>query len=557
MASKPQSSKTKFIFITGGVLSSLGKGIASASLGLLLKSRGYSVTIQKFDPYINVDPGTMNPMQHGEVYVTDDGAETDLDLGHYERYLDVSMTRQNNSTTGQIYFEVIQRERKGHYLGKTVQVVPHITDEIKRRMTCFDKHYDVVIIEIGGTVGDIESLPYLEAARQISLERGRRNCLNIHLTYVPYIRSAGELKTKPTQHSVKELMEFGIVPDILLCRTEHKLSKEMRTKIGMFCNVDEDAVIEALDAETIYEVPLMFAKRNLDGIVLQRLGLKPHEQILDTWTKFVHRVKKPGYSVTVALVGKYVAYQDSYKSITEAFIHAGAINNCKVNIKWIDSELVTEENVGDMIGNVDGVLIAPGFGSRGIEGKITAIRYIRENNIPFFGICLGMQCSVIEFARNVCGLSDANSSEFKKNRYSVIDMMHDQRSVTEKGGTMRLGAYPCVLEKNTKAAKSYNAELIYERHRHRYEVNNDFRDVLQKHGMVFSGLSPDRRLVEIIELENHPYFVGVQFHPELKSRAVSGHPLFISFIKAALKHHQAKHPSTNGELVEEHTETAS
>ncbi|MFM8178268.1 MAG: CTP synthase, partial [Candidatus Kapaibacterium sp.] len=390
--------KTKFIFITGGVLSSLGKGIASASLGLLLKSRGYSVTIQKFDPYINVDPGTMNPLQHGEVYVTDDGAETDLDLGHYERFLDASMTRQNNSTTGQVYFEVIQKERRGQYLGKTVQVIPHITDEIKRRMTHFDKAFDFVIIEIGGTVGDIESQPYIESARQIQLERGRRNCINIHLTYVPYIRSAGELKTKPTQHSVKELMEFGIIPDILLCRTEQKLSKEMRSKIGLFCNVADDAVIEAIDAETIYEVPLLFSRRNFDEIVLEKLGMKSGPKDLETWTRFVHRVKSPKTRITVALVGKYIAYRDSYKSISEAFIHAGAVNNCRVDVKWIDSEEVTADNVATLLHDVDGVLVAPGCGSRGIEGKITTIRHVRTHGIPFFGICLGMQCAVIEFA---------------------------------------------------------------------------------------------------------------------------------------------------------------
>lgn len=535
-----KSGKTKFIFITGGVLSSLGKGIASASLGLLLKSRGYTVTVQKFDPYINVDPGTMNPLQHGEVYVTDDGAETDLDLGHYERFLDVSMTRQNNSTTGQVYFDVIQKERKGHYLGKTVQVVPHITDEIKRRMTFFDRHVDFVLIEIGGTVGDIESQPYLEAARQMALERGHRNCINIHLTYVPYIHTAGELKTKPTQHSVKELMEFGIVPDILLCRTEHKLTKEMRAKIGLFCNVAEEAVIEALDAETIYEVPMMFAKRGLDEIVLKKLNIKAPARDLDTWTKFVSRLKNPKHEITIALVGKYIAYKDSYKSISEAFIHAGAINNCKVNVRWIDSELLNSHNVADSLKDVDGVLVAPGFGSRGIEGKICAVKYVRENHIPFFGICLGMQCAVIEFARHVCGISEANSAEFKKNRYTVIDLMPDQRAITDKGGTMRLGAYPCVLEKNTKAYAAYKSELMYERHRHRYELNNEFRDTLQQHGLILSGVSPDRRLVEIVELAEHPWFVGVQFHPELKSRAVTGHPLFISFIKAACKHNRSR-----------------
>ncbi|MFN8367541.1 MAG: CTP synthase [Candidatus Kapaibacterium sp.] len=549
-SSSSKSKKTKYIFITGGVLSSLGKGIASASLGILLKSRGYSVTIQKLDPYINVDPGTMNPLQHGEVYVTDDGAETDLDLGHYERFLDVSMTRNNNSTTGQIYFDVITKERKGHYLGKTVQVIPHITDEIKRRMTSFDKHYDFVLIEIGGTVGDIESQPYLESARQLALEKGRRNCLNIHLTYVPFIRAAGELKTKPTQHSVKELMEFGIVPDILLCRTEHKLSKDMRAKIGLFCNVNEDSVIEAGDVETIYEVPNAFAKRGLDSIVLKKLGMKEHELNLETWTKFTSRVKNPKYSINIGIVGKYIAYQDSYKSITEAFIHAGAINNCKVKVQWLDSELITKENVADSLKGLDGVLVAPGFGSRGIEGKVTAVQYVRENNIPFFGICLGMQCAVIEFARNKCGIHEANSAEFKKNRYTVIDLMPDQRNVTDKGGTMRLGAYPCILDKKSKAFAAYESELIYERHRHRYEVNNNFRDTLQENGLVLSGLSPDKRLVEIVELPDHPWFVGVQFHPEYKSRAVSGHPLFAAFVKAALKHYRAVHDTSTEEVTE-------
>lgn len=535
-----KNAKTKYIFITGGVLSSLGKGIASASLGLLLKSRGYSVTVQKFDPYINVDPGTMNPLQHGEVYVTDDSAETDLDLGHYERFLDVSMTRQSNATAGQVYLDVIQKERRGHYLGKTVQVIPHITDEIKKRMTCFDKQYDIVIIEIGGTVGDIESTPFLESARQITLERGHKNCINIHLTYVPYIRSAGEVKTKPTQHSVKELMEFGVTPDILLCRTEQKLSKDIRAKIGLFCNVEMDSVIEAVDVETIYEVPLSFAKRNLDTIVLHKLGLKENPLNVELWSKFVSRIKSPKYEINIGLVGKYVSYKDSYKSISEAFIHAGAINNCRINVHWLDSELITTENVAETLKNLDGVLVAPGFGNRGIEGKITAIKYIRENNIPFFGICLGMQCAVIEFARNVCGISEANSSEFKKNRYSVIDLMHDQRSVTDKGGTMRLGAYPCMIEKKSKAFLAYGSELIFERHRHRYEFNNDFRTTLKEKGLQLSGVSPDQRLVEIVELPSHPWFVGVQFHPEYKSRAVTGHPLFVQFIKAALKSNKAK-----------------
>ncbi|CAN5505231.1 CTP synthase [soil metagenome] len=530
----PKSSK--FIFITGGVLSSLGKGIASASIGLLLKQRGFTVTVMKFDPYINVDPGTMNPLQHGEVFVTDDGAETDLDLGHYERYLDVSMSRQTNATAGQVYFDVITRERRGEYLGKTVQVIPHITDEIKKRMRTFDGKFDVIIIEIGGTVGDIESLPFLEASRQLTLEVGRTNALNIHLTYVPYIRSAGELKTKPTQHSVKALMEFGIMPDILLCRSETKLPKDIRAKIALFCNVEEQSVIEALDAETIYEVPQLFAKHGLDSIIAKKLHLKRSTLNLDTWSRFTHRIKAPKHHVNIALVGKYVKLQDAYKSITEAFIHAGAINNTKVQVHWIDSELLTDANAEEMLKDMNGILVAPGFGSRGIEGKLSAIRYVREHNIPFFGICLGMQCSVIEFARNVCKIPEANSAEFKKNKFSVIDMMPDQKKITDKGGTMRLGAYPCTISKRSKAYAAYKSEHISERHRHRYELNNDFRGVLEQHGMVLSGTSPDGKLVEIIELPKHRWFVGVQFHPELKSRAVTGHPLFIAFIKASLAH---------------------
>jgi len=528
---------SKYIFITGGVLSSLGKGIASSSIGLLLKQRGLRVTVQKYDPYINVDPGTMNPYQHGEVYVTDDGAEADLDLGHYERYLDVNMTKSNNATAGQVYNEVIQRERRGEYLGKTVQVIPHITDEIKRRMRAYDGVFDVIIIEIGGTVGDIESLPFLEACRQLHLELGRANSLNVHLTYVPYIRSAGELKTKPTQHSVKTLMEFGIMPDILLCRAEQKLGREIRSKIGLFCNVEERSVIEALDAETIYEVPQNFAKRDLDKIICEKLGLKTKALNLDTWTRFTNRIKHPRTSVTIALVGKYVKYKDSYKSIGEALIHAGAINNTHVDVRWVDSELVTNENVHEALADVHGILVAPGFGSRGIDGKLAAIRYVREQSIPFFGICLGMQCAVIEFARNVAGMADATSAEFKKTRHNVIDLMPDQQGITDKGGTMRLGAYPCeILDKKSNAFKAYKSNTISERHRHRYEFNNVYRDTLSGAGLTISGTSPDGRLVEIVEVVNHPWFVGVQFHPELKSRAVTGHPLFIAFVKAALKH---------------------
>lgn len=494
------------------------------------------MTIQKFDPYINVDPGTMNPYQHGEVYVTDDGAETDLDLGHYERFLDVNMTRNNSTSAGQVYHEVITRERKGEYLGKTVQVIPHITDEIKKRMRSFDGKHDVIIIELGGTVGDIESLPFLEASRQLVLDVGRENALTIHLTYVPYIKSAGELKTKPTQHSVKELMEHGIMPDMLLCRSEMPLGEDIRRKIALFCNVEMRSVIEALDAKTIYEVPMMFAKADLDAIICEKLHLRKRSDELETWAKFVKRVKSPQKKVTIALVGKYVKYRDSYKSISEAFIHAGAINNAEVDIRWIDSERIKPDEIRKLFKGVNGVLVAPGFGSRGVEGKIAAIKHVREQKIPFFGICLGMQCAVIEFARNVAGIPDANSTEFKKGGPSVIDLMPDQRGVVEKGGTMRLGAYPCVLEPKTKAYAAYEIKKISERHRHRYEFNNEFRDQLTKSGMILSGTSPDKRLVEIVELKDHPWFVGVQFHPELKSRAVTGHPLFVDFVKASVKH---------------------
>jgi CTP synthase len=535
-----QKKNTKYIFITGGVLSSLGKGIASSSLGLLLKKRGYTVTIMKLDPYINVDPGTMNPFQHGEVYVTDDGTETDLDLGHYERFIDQSLGIHNNTTTGQVYFEVIQKERRGQYLGKTVQVIPHITDEIKRRIKYFDGQFDFVLVEIGGTVGDIESLPFLEASRQILL-REPENASIIHLTFVPYIQSSGELKTKPTQHSVKMLMEHGIMPDILLCRTENKLSKEERSKIALFCNVDEEAVIEALDVQdTIYEVPLMFAKSRLDELVLRRFKMPLKEPDLKTWKKFVQKIKHPKNSVTIGLVGKYTKYRDSYKSILEAFIHAGSINDSKVKVELINAELITKENAHDYLSEFDGILVGPGFGSRGIEGKINAIQYVRENKIPFFGICLGMQCAVIEFARNVCGIEDANSAEFDKKASCVIDLMESQKKIKDKGGTMRLGAYPCVIQNNTKAFDAYKQNEISERHRHRYELNNKYRDILSENGMVFSGLSPDGELVEISELKDHPWFIGVQFHPELKSRAVTGTPLFISFIKAALKYKNSK-----------------
>jgi CTP synthase len=535
---------TKYIFFTGGVLSSLGKGISSSSLGLLLKQRGYSVTIMKFDPYINVDPGTMNPFQHGEVYVTDDGAETDLDLGHYERFLAKSLTKKNNTTTGQVYFEVIQKERNGQYLGKTVQVIPHITDEIKKRMKSYDGEIDIVIIEIGGTVGDIESLPYLEAARQMTYSLGGKNVINIHLTYVPYIKAAGELKTKPTQHSVKALMEYGIKPDILICRSDKKIPKEEKAKIALFCNVEENSVIEGLDAEhTIYEVPVQYAKAKMDEIILNKLELPLNQLEINTWKNFVQRIKYPKYELNIALIGKYTKYRDSYKSIIEAFIHAGSINNTRVNVEMRNSEEITPENVEEQLAGLDGILVGPGFGSRGIEGKIAAIQHVRENKIPFFGICLGMQCAVIEYSRHVCGIENANSGEFEKNSDAlVIDLMEEQRHIKNKGGTMRLGAYPCVLKKGTNAFKAYGSTDIQERHRHRYEVNNAFRDKLEANGLILSGLSPDGNLVEMVEIKDHPWFVGCQFHPELKSRAVVGHPLFIDFIKTALKLKKEKNP---------------
>ena len=529
--------KVKYIFVTGGVVSSLGKGITASSLGLLLKQRGYSVTIQKFDPYINVDPGTMNPFQHGEVYVTDDGAETDLDLGHYERFLDVNMTRDNNTTTGQVYSDVISRERRGDYLGATVQVIPHITNEIKQRMTQLSESgkYDIIITEIGGTVGDIESLPFLESMRQLVGELGRKNAVSIHVTLVPYIASAGEMKTKPTQHSVKNLLELGIQPNILVCRSVNKLSQEIRDKIALFCNVNSSSVISAYDCSTIYEVPLVLYEQNLDRLVLKRLRLPDINIDLEKWSSFVDQVTHPEGEVNIVLAGKYVEITDAYKSISEAFIHAGGENNVKVRIKFISSEEFETTSVEELMKDADGLLVPGGFGSRGIEGKISAIQYARENNIPFFGICLGLQCAVIEFARNVCGIQKANSSEFVKNRSSVIDLMPEQKKVKDKGATMRLGAYPCELQKGTRARAAYRRDKISERHRHRYEVNNNFRDALEQQGLIFSGTSPDNRLVEMVELKDHPWFVGCQFHPELKSRATKAHPLFREFIKAAAK----------------------
>lgn len=531
---------TKYIFLTGGVVSSLGKGIAAASLGLLLKSRGLRVTIQKLDPYINVDPGTMSPIQHGEVFVTDDGSETDLDLGHYERFLDENMSKANNMTTGQIYNEVITRERRGDYLGATVQVIPHITDEIKRRIRLLekDKKYDIIISEIGGTVGDIESLPFLEAMRQLMFDVGKHNSLSVHLTLLPFIKSAGELKTKPTQHSVKTLLEIGIQPDILLCRSEQSISKDIKSKIGLFCNIETDSVMQALDAKSIYEVPLMLKKEKFDEVVLEKLNLRASPPKLSVWKKVVSKITDPEREITIGICGKYNIIPDAYKSITESFIHAGAYNGVKVNLQWIDSEEIEKNKSGlsQVLGKVCGVLVCPGFGERGIEGKIAVIKYAREKKLPFFGICLGLQCAVIEFARNVCGLKNANSTEFKESRYSVIDIMEYQKSVKIKGGSMRLGAYPCIIEKNSLAYKCYKREFVNERHRHRYEVNNNYRKNLTEKGMILSGLSPDSTLVEIVELPKsmHPFFIACQFHPEFKSRVIDPHPLFREFVKACI-----------------------
>ncbi len=535
---KKKKTKTKYIFITGGVISSLGKGIAAASIGLLLKSRGLRVTIQKLDPYINVDPGTMSPYQHGEVFVTDDGTETDLDLGHYERFIDENLSTLNSCTTGQVYYTVINKERRGDYLGATVQVIPHITDELKRRILELShgkENYDVVISEIGGTVGDIEGLPFFEAIRQMRLERGLKDVLFIHLTLLPYLETSGEIKTKPTQHSVMKLREIGIQPDILLCRTSRSIPKDVRAKIGLYCNVTANAVIEARDAKTIYEVPLFFEKLKLGDLIVKQMGLKCKKPELDVWKKIVNVIKSPSREVNVAICGKYTGLHDAYKSIMESFTHSGVENNCKVNIEWIESGDLTRENISQYLKNISGVLVPGGFGERGIEGKLEAVKYVRENNIPFFGICLGLQCAVIEFARNVCKISSANSKEFRpRGKKLVIDFLPDQRKIKEMGGTMRLGAYPCIITEGSRVHQAYDKIVISERHRHRYEVNNDFRKILAKNGMVFSGLSPDEILVEIIELPDHPWFVGVQFHPELKSRTVQAHPLFREFVKAAL-----------------------
>lgn len=535
---------TKFIFITGGVVSSLGKGIASASIGLLLKSRGLRVTILKLDPYINIDPGTLSPYQHGEVYVTNDGAETDLDLGHYERFIDEDMTRSNNATTGQIYYTVISKERRGDYLGKTVQVIPHITDEIKNRIRNAgqnDIDYDVVIVEVGGTIGDIESLPFLEAIRQLCLEVGHDNTLNIHLTLVPYIKAAGEFKTKPTQHSVMRLREIGIQPDILLCRCEQRLNDEYKNKIGLFCNVPKKAVVEAIDVPTIYQVPLVLEEGGIGDLIVERLGLPGHAPALSEWRDFVERVIHPSESVKIAICGKYVGLKDSYKSIIESFVHAGVANNARVDLKWVDSEEIEKRGTAHFFDDVDGILIPGGFGNRGIEGKVAAAQYARENKIPYFGICLGMQCAIIEFARNVCHLKNAHGAEFSADtEFPVIDLMEEQKSVSEMGGTMRLGAYKCRILPNTRTHEIYQQDEISERHRHRYEVNNLYVDELEQHGMVASGINPETDLVEIIELHEHPWFFGVQFHPELKSRALKPHPLFRDFVKAALEFAHSK-----------------
>lgn len=540
---------SKHIFVTGGVTSSLGKGIISASLGKLLQARGYRVTIQKFDPYINVDPGTLNPYEHGECYVTDDGAETDLDLGHYERFLNVPTSQANNVTTGRVYQTVINKERQGAYLGKTVQVIPHITDEIQRRMLYLGKKedYDIVITEIGGTVGDIESQPYLEAIRQLRWKLGSSNCITIHLTLVPFLQAAGELKTKPTQHSVKELLENGIQPDILVCRTEYPLEKDLRRKIALFCNVNLNAVIEAIDVPNIYDVPLVMRKENLDKIVLSKLKLSSKvEPDLDQWNAFTDKLKNPSTTLHIGLVGKYVELQDAYKSISEAFIHAGARNDAKVKVHYIHSEHISEENVAEKLAHLDGVLVAPGFGERGIEGKFTTVKYVREHHIPFFGICLGMQCAVIEYARNVLGLEGANSTEMSSTTpHPVIDLMEEQKTITIKGGTMRLGAYQCTLKPGTKAADIYGADHIKERHRHRYEFNNDYKQQFERSGMIASGINPDSNLVEIVELKKHPWFVGVQFHPELKSTVMAPHPLFVGFVNAALEHKNVRESSTS------------
>ncbi|MCH9023761.1 MAG: CTP synthase [candidate division Zixibacteria bacterium] len=547
-----KNKKAKYIFVTGGVVSSLGKGIAASSIGLLLQKRGIKVGIMKFDPYLNVDPGTMNPFQHGEVFVTDDGSETDLDIGHYERFLNQSLSKHNNITTGQVYNTIISRERRGDYLGATVQVIPHVTEEIKERIRRLENSEDrpeVIIAEIGGTVGDIESLPFLEAIRQLAQERGHANTLFIHVTLVPYITTAGEFKTKPTQHSVRELREIGIQPNVLLCRSHEPISDELRQKISLFCSVPTSSVITAEDVPSIYEVPMNFRRQKLDDIICEHFGWEIPEPDLATWEEMVSRINNPQHHLKIAVCGKYVTLKDAYKSIIEAFVHAGVDSNAAVELVWVSSEEIKKEGARKFLKDVDGLLIPGGFGERGVEGKIEAIRYVRENNIPFFGICLGMQCAVIEYARNICGLTEAHSFEFYRDlKHPVIHLMADQEGVTELGGTMRLGAYPCILEENTKVQKSYGTDEIFERHRHRYEVNNAYRDMLTEKDMILSGISPDKRLVEIIELPDHPWFVGVQFHPELKSRPTAPHPLFRDFVAAALEY-QLKNIDTTDTVV--------
>lgn len=529
----------RYVFVTGGVTSSLGKGIISASLAKLLQARGYRVTIQKLDPYINVDPGTLNPYEHGECFVTNDGAETDLDLGHYERFLDTPTSQSNNVTTGRIYQTVINREREGAYLGKTVQVIPHITDEIKRRIKLLGEtgNYDIVITEIGGTVGDIESLPYIESVRQLIWEMGASNTAVIHLTLLPFLSTTGELKTKPTQHSVKTLLEYGIQPDVLVCRTEKPMTNDLRRKIALFCNVNINAVIESIDVSTIYEVPLLMMKEQLDKVVINKLKLAlRQEPDMVAWKDFLGRLKNPVHEVRVALVGKYIELKDAYKSIAEAFIHAGVYNECKVLVEWIHSEKIDADNVKSLLGNMNAILVAPGFGERGIEGKITAIKFAREQRIPFLGICLGMQCAVIEFARNVLGFAGAHTTEINpQTPYPVIDLMEEQKSVKSKGGTMRLGEYTCALNKGTRAYQVYGKAKITERHRHRFEFNNHFLPEFEKAGMLASGTNPENGLVEIVELKTHPWFIGVQFHPEYKSTVLTPHPLFVRFVKAAME----------------------
>ncbi|KAF2518431.1 CTP synthase [Flavobacterium salilacus subsp. salilacus] len=530
--------QTKYIFVTGGVTSSLGKGIIAASLAKLLQARGYRTTIQKFDPYINVDPGTLNPYEHGECYVTDDGAETDLDLGHYERFLNVPTSQANNVTTGRVYLSVIEKERRGEFLGKTVQVVPHITNEIKDRMQQLGHSgdYDIVITEIGGTVGDIESLPYIESVRQLVWELGENNGIVIHLTLVPYLAAAGELKTKPTQHSVKTLMESGIKADILVCRTEHEISSDLRQKLALFCNVKREAVIQSIDASTIYDVPNLMLEEGLDRVALKKLDLpEKNTPDLKQWNEFLFKLKNPKHTVNIGLVGKYVELQDSYKSILEAFIHSGSYNETKVNVISIHSEYIDKENIDEKLKGLDGIVVAPGFGERGIEGKIETVRYARENNVPFLGICLGMQMAVIEYSRNVLGLKDANSTEMNASTNNpVINIMEAQKSVTDKGGTMRLGAWKCSLEEGSLAKKIYGVPEIQERHRHRYEFNSQYKEALEKAGLKASGINPDTGLVEVVELNNHPFFIGVQYHPEYKSTVANPHPLFVHFVKAAV-----------------------